>query len=74
MIAGHTKFAPDWLFSTIGCANKTENVFTISDLKSCHIEMGEQILAWRNTLGEKYSDLPGVWKYHDFLVVKAHGS
>jgi hypothetical protein len=29
-------------------------------------------MAWRNTLGEKYSDLPGVRKYHDFLVVKAH--
>ena len=79
MIAGHTKFAPDRLFSTIGCAYKTEDVFTIGDLKSicdrsatCHIETGEQILMWRNTLGEKYSDLPGVRRYHDFLVVKAH--
>ena len=50
MVAGHTKFAPDWLFSTIGCAYKTEDVFTIGDLKSicdrsatCHIETGEQI-------------------------------
>ena len=34
MIAGHTKFAPDQLFSTIGCAYKTEDVFTINDLKS----------------------------------------
>ena len=79
MIAGHTKFAPDRLFSTIGCAYKTEDVFIIGDLKSicdrsstCHIETGEQILTWRNTLGEKYSDLPGVRRYHDFLVVKAH--
>ena len=24
------------------------------------------------SLGEKYTDLPGVRKYHDFLVVKAH--
>ena len=76
MIAGHTKFAPDRLFSTIGCAYKTEDVFTIGDLKSicdksatCYIETGERVLTWRSTLGEKYSDLP---KYHDFLVVKAH--
>ena len=30
MIAGHTKFAPDRLFSTIGCAYKTEDVFTVT--------------------------------------------
>ena len=34
--------------------------------------MGERVLTWRNTLGEKYTDLPGVRKYHSFLVVKAH--
>lgn len=28
--------------------------------------------SWRDTLSEKYSDLPGVRKYHDFLVVRAH--
>lgn len=33
--------------------------------------MVERVLAWHNTLGEKYSDLPGVQKYHDFPVVKA---
>jgi hypothetical protein len=63
----------------IGCAYKTEDVFNIGDLKTicdksatCHIETGERILTWRSTLGEKYSDLPGVRKYHDFLVVKGH--
>ena len=30
MIAGHTKFALDRLFSTIGCAYKTEDVFTVT--------------------------------------------
>ena len=39
---------------------------------TCHIETGEIVLTWWNTLGQKYSDLPGVRKYHDFLVVKAH--
>ena len=32
----------------------------------------EQVYTWRDTLGVKYSDLPGVRKYHDFLVVKTH--
>ena len=79
MIAGHTKFAPDRLFSIIGSAYKAEDVFTIDELKAlcetsstCHIETGDGILTWRETLLNKYSDLPGVRKYHDFLVVKAH--
>ena len=33
MIAGHTKFAPDRLFSAIGSAYKAADVFTIDDLK-----------------------------------------
>ena len=32
VIAGHTKFAPDRLFSTIRSAYITEDVFTIGDL------------------------------------------
>jgi len=53
MIAGHTKFAPDRLFSTIGCAYKTEDVFTINKLKSiwdkcstCFMEIGEIVFTW----------------------------
>ena len=71
--AGHTKFAPDQLFSTTGCAYKTEDVFT-SDLKSicdrcatCFIVTGEKYLHGEK-LVEKYSDLPGVPR----LVIKAH--
>lgn len=33
MIARHTKFTPDRLFSTIGSAYKTEDVFTINELQ-----------------------------------------
>ena len=33
---------------------------------------GEDVYTWRDTLGIKYSDLPGVRRYHDFLVVKTH--
>ena len=79
MLAGHTKFAPDRLFATIGNAYKSADVFTIDELQAlCAqsaesiIETGEKVLAWRDTLGVKYSDLPGVRKLHDFLIVKAH--
>jgi len=75
MIAGHTKFALDRLFATIGSAD----VFTIDELKSlCApsattiIESGQNVLTWRDTLGEKYADLPGVRKLHDFLFIRAH--
>jgi len=30
------------------------------------------VLTWRDKLGQKYSDLPGVWKLNDFLVVKTN--
>ena len=36
------------------------------------IETGEKVLVWRDLLGVKYSDLPGVRKLHDFLIIKAH--
>ena len=30
------------------------------------------MLTWRDTLSAKYSDLPGVRKLHDFLIVKGY--
>ena len=73
MVAGHTKFAPDRLFSVIGSAYKREDVFTIDELKALCDQSAttfiEDVLTWRESLGEKYSDLPGVRKLH---VVKAH--
>ena len=78
MVAGHTKFAPDRLFSVTGSAYKREDVF-IHELKvlcgqsaTTFITDGEQVLTWQDSLGDKYSDLPGVRTLHDFLVVKAH--
>ena len=61
-----------------GSAYKRD-VFTIHELKTLcdrsattFIEDGQQVLTWSDSLGSKYSDLPGVRKLHDFLVVKAH--
>ena len=77
MAAGHTKFAPDRLSSVVGNAYKREDTFTIQELKhicdQCATTMivdGEHVYTWRDSLRAKYSDLPGVQKYHDFLVVK----
>lgn len=79
MIAGHTKFTPDRLFSVIGNAYKAADVFTICELQALcaqtadtFVEDGGHVLTWRQTLGRKYSDLPGVRKLHDFLIVRQH--
>ena len=63
----------------IGSTYKREDVCTIDELKdicdqnaTTFIEDGQQVFTWRESLGDKYSDLPGVRKLHDFLVVKAH--
>lgn len=79
MIAGHTKFAPDRLFSITGSAYKSQDVFNIHDLKgvcelgaATFIVDGDQVYAWRELLGDKYTNLPGVRKLHDFLVVRTH--
>lgn len=60
MIAGHTKFAPDRLFATIGSAFKVANTFTINELQGLcassaetYIENGENILTWRDSLLQK---------------------
>ena len=78
-LAGHTKLGPDRPFATIGNAYKSADVFTSDELwalcaqsAESIIETGDQVLVWRDTLGVKYSDLPGVRKLHDFLIVKAH--
>ena len=79
MLAGHTKFAPDRLFAKTGSAYKTADIFTIHELQrlctpsaSTVVEDGDNVLTWRDTLGAKYSDLPGVRKLHDFLTVKGY--
>lgn len=73
----HTKFSSDRLFSLVVNDYKCEDVFTPDDLchicskfSSAHIEDGSNINQWISTLVNKYSELPGVRKFHDFLVVR----
>ena len=79
MVAGHTKFVPDRLFAQVSNSYNRKDVFTITELKEvCYlhadttIEDGCAILQWRDTLREKYSDLPGTRKYHDFLIARSY--
>ena len=75
MIAGHTKFSPDRLFSQVVNSYNRKDLFTISELEelcllhaTTRIEDGTLVLKWRDVLGVKYSDLPGTRKLHDFLI------
>ena len=79
MVAGHTKFAPDHLFAQVSTSYNRRDVFTIEELKDvCElhahttIEDGVSVLQWCETLRNKYSDLPGTRKYHDFLIARSY--
>ena len=77
MLAGHTKFAPDRLFSQIATSYNNSDIFTIEELlnlcqkyATTFIEDGTNVCAWRDILGTKYSNLPGVRSFHDFLILR----
>ena len=77
MVAGHTKFDPDWLFSSIAKvfnAADTFNLTQLTKLISKHafvtLDNGKIVRTWRLLLSDKYSNLPGIRNLHDFLVVK----
>ena len=79
LVAGHTKFAPDFLFSTISQSYNRSNVFTTDELKqvvSLHatavVDDGHLVCDWRSRL-TKYR-LPGIRSLHDFLFVKNSGN
>lgn len=76
LVAGHTKFAPDLLFSTISQSYNRSDVFTTEELKqvvSTHatvvVDDGHIVCDWRDKL-TKYTKLPGICSLHDFIFVK----
>ena len=78
LVAGHTKFAPDRLFALIANAYNREDIFTATELQqvcakfsTATVEDGSNIHGWRSALSAKYSDLPGVRKMHDFLIIRS---
>ena len=76
LIAGHTKFAPDLLFSKIAQSYNRSDVFTTEELKQVispyaevRIDEGEIVQSWRPPLTTKYSKLPGIRTLNDFVYV-----
>jgi hypothetical protein len=76
MIAGHTKFAPDLLFSKVSKSYSVSDIFTTSELcdipesfASVVVDDGHTVRKWRDALS-KYTKLPGVRSLHDFVCVR----
>ena len=75
MVVGHTKFAPDRLFSRISNSYNSSDVFNIGEIvaiaeqyATATEEDGMRILKWRQELDKKYTELDGIRKYHDFVI------
>ena len=73
LIAGHTKFSPDLLFSRIAQTYNKSDVFTTAELgeivaryATVVIDDGTMVCDWRSVL-TKYSKLPGIRSLHDFI-------
>lgn len=80
MMAGHTKFAPDLLFSVTtrdffasDVFNERELVAVMEQHASVVIDSGRIVRVWRETLTNKYSNLPGIRGLHDFLALHNSG-
>ena len=76
MVPGHTKFAPDLLFSQIAKSYYKSDVFNETDLQLVveqfsfvMIDNGGIVRTWREKVGEKYSNLSGIRDLHDFLII-----
>ena len=77
MVAGHTKFEPDRLFSLTAKVYASSDVFTtteLADVMSSYahtiVDDGSLVFPWREELAKKYSKLPGIRELHDFICVK----
>lgn len=78
LIAGHTKFSPDLLFSKIAKSYNSRDVFTTIELQNDVIgpytvdtvDDGSLVRAWRDAVFRKYSKFPGIRGLHDFLFIK----
>ena len=77
LIAGHTKFHPIGSSQLLGvftrqlmCLQLTTSKSYVIGVQAC---MWRRVIKnWRECLGEKYSNLPGIRKFHDFLIMKSH--
>ncbi len=78
LIAGHTKFSTDLLFSKIAKTYNSRDVFTTSELQNdviaeyadVTVDDGNLVYAWREAVAAKYSKFPGIRSLHDFIFTK----
>ena len=77
MVAGHTKFCVDRLFSQVATTYNRSDVFNADDLGSviaAHAPVtfddGKIVKTWRSVLQKKYSKIDGVRGHRDFVVTK----
>ena len=76
LIAGHTKFSPDLLFSKIAQSYNRSDVFTTHELKDIIslyaeviIDEGNIVCDWRNPVTKVFSKSPGIRTKHDFVFI-----
>ena len=76
MIAGHTKFSVDHLFSMVAQSFNHSDVFTTEELAGIVepyaivvIDSGDIVTPWRAAL-DKYTKMPGIRGLHDFVFAK----
>ena len=76
LLAGHTKFSPDLLFSKIAQTYKRSDVFSTEELKNVIatyadvvVDGGSIVCDWRKAMA-KYTKVPGIRSLHDFIFTK----
>jgi hypothetical protein len=77
LVAGHTKFTPDRLFATCSKMHNKSDVFNEGELgklysqhSQVNVSNSDGIHPWREALKASYSDIPGIRKFHKFLIVR----
>lgn len=80
MVAGHTKFAPDQMFAQTARTFYSSDVFNekelsavVSRIATVVTDSGKIVRSWREVVGEKYTNLPGIRDLHDFLALRNPG-
>ena len=80
LTVGHTKFAPDKLFSSIAKTFYNSNVFCIEMLDhivqqyaTSYVFTSRLMQHWKTALEQKYSAISGITEMHNVLVVRKHG-
>ena len=80
MVAGHTKFAPDQLFSVMARYFYASDIFNERELievmerhATVKFDSGRIVSRWREIVSKKYSYFPGIRDLHDFVALRNAG-